>query len=92
MIDFKHPYEVAQESQILSNSYSKQQFIDFIEAMTQEQFTFFCKEILLLTEYYDTSCGAFVTDMVDIVERNPEKFWQLKKIDLNRDINFRIIE
>jgi hypothetical protein len=91
MIDFKYPYQVAQESQILSNSYSKQEFIDSIEEMTPEQFTLFCKEILLLTEYYDTSCGAFATDMQKVVDQNPTMFWELEKIDLDRDINFRII-
>ncbi len=83
--------EIIQNSQVLSNDYSKSVLVDLLEGMEPEAFNRFCREILLLTEYYDSSIGASVCDLKDFIAAHPDKFYSLKPIDPGQPVNFRIL-
>ena len=93
----KNPtWEIIQECEMVTGDYDKALFLTLIEELPPEEFNRFCKAILLLTEYYHTSLGAYATDHKPLIEKllieHPNLFWQLKAIDFDRPINFRIIE
>ena len=85
-------YVPIQKARILANDFSKAALLAELEEMDQETFNRFCREILYLTEYYDTSIGACVCDIKPIVEEHPDKFSKLPAIDPDRPLNFRILE
>ena len=83
--------EIVQNSQVLSNDYSKNILIEILEGMRPEAFNRFCREILFLTEYYDSSIGASICDLKDFIAAHPDKFYSLKPIDPDQPVNFRIL-
>lgn len=85
-------WKPVQKSEMVTGDYSKQQLIEAIGSMTPEEFNRFCREILYLTEFYDTNQGAWVTDMKNHVAQHKDIFWPLQQIDFDRPVHFTIIQ
>jgi len=90
------PWEIIQECAMVTGDYDKRLFEKLVERLGTEEFNRFCRGIMLLTEYYDTSCGAYATDHKPLLEKllveHPNMFWKLERIDFDRPINFKIVE
>lgn len=80
-----------QKCQLSDNDYSKSWLLKKIEEMSAEDVSLFCKEIAHLTEFYDSSCGAQVTDIPSYSINNPNHFWTLEPIDFTSPITFKKI-
>lgn len=94
MADYTHHncWDIVEQSQVLSDTYSKAEFLKQIEGLTNEDFNKFCKQILLLTHYYDSTHGALVCDIIPFIEQHPDKFWPLPQIDFDQPINFQSVD
>lgn len=93
MADANHNcWDIVEKSQILSDTYSKTEFTERIEGLTNEEFNKFCKQVLLLTHYYHSTHGASVCDIKPFIDEHPEKFWSLPQIDFDQSINFRRVD
>ena len=84
---------IIQKCQQGDKEFSKAWFIKLLTDNTsQEDFDLFCREVMLLNEYYDTSCGCYATDQPMINSLYPDLTWQLEEIDFDRPITFRKIK
>jgi hypothetical protein len=86
-------WELAQDCciDIKMGLYSKEYFIEQVKDLTSEQFNNICREILHLREFYDSSIGAWVTDMKELINNHPNCFWRLEKINFDAPVKFKII-
>lgn len=87
-------WNVIQKSELHVDAgvYSQEWFIKLIQHMGPVEFNNFCKEILHLREYYDTSVGLNVTDKREPVATFPDMFWEMKEIDFSQPVNFRKVK
>jgi len=74
------------KSHLNNEEYSKEKFIELIQALSQDDFNRLCKEIALLTEYYHTSVGSYVCDLLPFLQEHPDKFYKLGELDFNRQV------
>ena len=81
-----------QEAQVLDDVFDKATLIQKLQDLPHEQFNSFCKEIMLLTHYYDSTSGASVCDDANFIQANKEKFWRLNEIDFSAPVSFRRLE
>lgn len=70
---------------------SKGWFINLVQQLSQEDFERFCKEVMHLNHYYDTTQGLHVTDVDSVAIVNDSVMWKLEEVDFNADINFKKI-
>jgi hypothetical protein len=78
---------IIQQCQQPTGLYDKQQFLQFISELSQEEFNKFCREIFQLRLFYDSNRGVWVTDQKKLIDEHPADFWPLKEIDLDAPIN-----
>jgi hypothetical protein len=94
MNEIVEAWELAQDCCIDINAgiYSKESFIEQVKDLTPEQFNNICREILHLREFYDSSIGAWVTDMKELIKKHPNSFWRLRRINFDAPVKFQTIK
>ncbi len=88
----KQAADIIQDCALPGGLYNKIEFLQIIESMTLDEFSKFCKEVLLLTEHYDRSINVSVCDSLDFIEQHPGMFYKFRKIDPDGDIHFEMID
>jgi len=83
--------EIIQKSQLGDKQFSKVWFIGLLEKMSAEDFDLFCREVMLLNEFHDTSAGLHCTDMPGKIIDPCNVMFELNEIDFNRPITFKKI-
>lgn len=84
---------IIQKCQQGDKEFSKVWFIKLLTDNTNQfQFDRFCREVLLLNERYDTTCGCFATDKPMLSSLYPDLMWELEEIDFDQPINFKKIK
>lgn len=64
-----------------NGAYKKEEFINLINQLSQEQFNDFCREYWALLHFYDSNVNTFCTLQKDILEQYPQAFYRLAPID-----------
>ena len=62
-------------------AYNKEEFIQSIDKLSQEQFNNFCREYWALLHFYDSNVNTYCTMQKDIIEENPKAFTRLEPIE-----------
>ena len=65
----------------LKGSYKKEQFINLINQLSQEQLDNFCREYWALLHFYDSNVISYCTVQKDVIEQHPEAFSKLAAIE-----------
>lgn len=60
--------------------------------ITREEFNMFCREIMILNEYYDSTVGLHCTDRADKVIDTGDFLFELTEADFNRPITLKKIK
>jgi hypothetical protein len=62
-------------------AYSKQDFIQQINQLSDEQFNQFCREYWALLYFYDMNVNSFCTNHKELIEQYPTSFWRLEPFE-----------
>jgi hypothetical protein len=78
-------WQVIQESEHAGN-FNKEEFIQYVTNMPQQEFNRFCREYLHLLHFYDTNVNSYASDQKAFIQEHIHHFWQMKPFDADKQV------